>query len=147
MKYKLIKVVVVGLLFITNNITAQTISADKLIGNWISPEKDLIVQCYKQNNKYYGKIIWFKEYFDNTPDNPDALPESQWKSTVVMKDFVYQDNEWSSGKIFQLKTCKTYDAFIKLQSDNAIQVTGYVFFRFLSETITFTRYFDSKLPS
>jgi hypothetical protein len=147
MKYKSIKIFIVGLLFITNNITAQTTVADKLIGNWISPEKDLIVQCYKQNNKYYGKIIWFKEYFDNTPDNPDALPESQWKSTVVMKDFIYQDNEWSNGKIFQLKTCKTYDAFIKIQNENTLQVTGFVFFRFLSETITFSRYNEAKLPS
>jgi len=147
MKYKSIKIFIVGLLFITNNITAQTTVADKLIGNWISPEKDLIVQCYKQNNKYYGKIIWFKEYFDNTPDNPDALPESQWKSTVVMKDFIYQDNEWSNGKILQLKTCKTYDAFIKIQNENTLQVTGFVFFRFLSETITFSRYNEAKLPS
>ena len=133
-------------LYFVNNIGANTLDADKIIGNWISPEKDLIVQCYKTNNKYYGKIIWFKEYFDNAPDNPDALPESQWKSTVVMKDFIYQDNEWSDGKIFQLKSCKTYDAYIKLNNENTLQVTGYVFFRFLSETINFTRYTDSKFP-
>jgi uncharacterized protein (DUF2147 family) len=147
MKYKLTTLLLVLLCFVVFTAKTQTAIPDKIIGNWISPEKDLIVQCYKHNNKYYGKIIWFKEYFDNTPDNPDALPESQWKSTVVMKDFVYQDNEWSDGKIFQLKTCKTYDAFIKLKNENTLQVTGFVFFRFLSETISFSRYFDTKLPS
>lgn len=147
MKYKLTTLFVVLLFSSVLTVTAQTNISDKIIGNWISPEKDLIVQCYKQNNKYYGKIIWFKEYFDNTPDNPEALPENQWKSTLVMKDFVYQDNEWCNGKIFQLKTCKTYDAYIKLQSENSLQVTGFIFFRFLSETIIFSRYIEAKLPS
>jgi uncharacterized protein (DUF2147 family) len=66
---------------------------------------------------------------------------------LLMKDFIFQDNEWSKGKIYQLKTCKTYDAFIKLRNDDALEVTGYVFFRFLSETITFKRYIENKLPT
>lgn len=127
------------------NIEAET-NADKIIGNWISPKKDVIIKCFKYNNKYFGKIVWFKRYYDDAPDDPKMLPESKWLNTVVMKNFTYKNNEWSDGKIFQVKTCKTYDAYIKLNNFNSLQLTGYVCLRFFCETVSFSRYTEVEFP-
>lgn len=136
----------VFLIAITHCSLAQTINPDIIIGNWISPEKDLIVQCCKQNNKYFAKILWFKVYNDNAPINPDGAPESTWLNTIVMKDFVFDTDEWNDGYITDIKSGKTYTAYIEQSAPNTLKVTGYVFFRFLSETITFSKYTNSKMP-
>jgi hypothetical protein len=31
---------------------AQTLTGDEILGNWISPEKDIIVRCYKKGDIY-----------------------------------------------------------------------------------------------
>ena len=131
----------------TLSIKSQTYNADQIIGDWISPKKDLIVRCYKENNLYYGKVVWFYRYYPVQPDNPNGLPESQWVNTVVMSKFSFADNEWSGGEIYEIKIGKTYDAYIKLLDTNTLIVTGYVFWRIFSETTSFTRYKEAKLPA
>ena len=133
-------------LFFTISLKSQTVKPDQIIGDWISPKKDLIIRCYKENNLYFGKIVWFYKYYPAQPDNPEGVPESKWVNTVVMDKFSFSDDEWSGGKIFEIKTGKTYDAYMKLIDLNNMEVTGYVFWRIFSDTITFSRYKESKLP-
>jgi len=120
---------------------------DQIIGDWVSPKRDLIVRCYKENNIYYGKVVWFYKYHDNEPDDPNGVPEVQWLNSVVMNKFLFADNEWAGGEIYDLKSGKKYDSFIQLNNSNSLKVTGYVFFRFLSESTIFTRYQELKLPA
>ena len=118
---------------------AQSTKADLLIGDWTDSNKETLVHCYKQNGKYYGKTTWI----ENLADRGKPLPKSQqhWINMVVMKDFEFNvaDNEWANGTIYQPRTDKTYTAFVKLKDKNTLQVTGYVWFRFLSESEIFTR--------
>lgn len=125
---------------------AQVMPADKILGDWISPEKDLIVRCFKDKNIYYSKVVWFKRYYDDAPDDPNGIPENQWLSAVVMSGFKYEDNEWNDGEIKNLKNGKKYSAYLKLNCENELSVVGYVFFRFFSETIVFRKFTEAKLP-
>ena len=113
---------------------AFTLQQDALIGLWVTEANDLIVECYKQEGKYYGKIKWFKD------DNPkkvkyseDGIPKHKWRNYVVMSDFVYSDGKWE-GKIFDVKHGKEYDAIIEKNNDRII-VTGYVLFPIFGPTI------------
>ncbi len=118
----------------------KDVTEDQIIGDWISPQNDLIVRCYKSNEQYHAKVIWFKEYFDNTADDPNGVPEKQWLGARVMSNFKYKEKEWVDGEIWNLKNGKKYSAYIKMPSPNKIQVVGYVFIRFFSESTEFTRY-------
>jgi uncharacterized protein (DUF2147 family) len=115
--------------------------ADKIIGNWISPNKDLIVRCYKgTNGKYHGKMAWFKVYSGDASRYNCDIPQKEWINKVVLTGFTYQNKEWANGTIKDLKKCNTYDAYIKLETDGRLTATGFVVFRWLSESMTFSRY-------
>jgi uncharacterized protein (DUF2147 family) len=133
--------------FVVSAVKCQVTSADQILGDWISPEKDLIVRCYKENNLYYSKVVWFKRYYDDSPDDPNGLPEDKWLNSVIMNSFSYANNEWADGEIYNLKNGKKYSAYIKLNNENKLKVVGYVFFRMFSESVFFTRYINSKLPN
>ncbi len=126
---------------------SQTIKADDILGNWITPEKDLIVNCYKVNNKYFGKIVWYKRYGNELPDEVYSVPQTKWINYTVMKNFVFSDNTWIDGNIIEIKKGKSYDAYIKKGSKNALVVTGYFMFKFLNQVQYFNRYEESLLPN
>lgn len=125
---------------------SQTNEADMILGDWISPQKDVIVQCYKKNNTYYGKIVWFKKYYYDLKHDPNAVPERNWMNIDVISKFSYKDNEWSGGEIYALKKGKIYEGFIKMKDKNTMEVTGFAYIRMLSETLHFTRYLEKHLP-
>nr|WP_299417031.1 DUF2147 domain-containing protein [uncultured Emticicia sp.] len=144
---KNIFLILIGLFYIAN-LQAQTPKADQILGDWISPDKDLIVRCYKENNHYFGKVIWFKKYNNDARidaiDDSKGIPESKWLNTIVMNKFVFDKDEWTDGTIFQLKTGKSYSAFVKMKNENTLRLTGYILLPIFSESVTFTRYQDFK---
>jgi uncharacterized protein (DUF2147 family) len=139
-------IVVLMLMIQYTTTLAQNPTADAIVGDWISPQKDLILRCYKQHNAYYGKVVWFKRYYDNSPTDPEALPEDKWLNTIVMDNFVYKNNEWADGEIYNLRNGKHYSAYITMQSIDKLEAVGFVFLRVFSETITFTKYTSVALP-
>lgn len=146
----LLKIVPTLLLFCLLTIPAksQTAMSDRILGNWLSPDKDIIVRCYKDKGLYFGKLIWFKKYLNlpETKEIKEAIPEEQWQDMVIMWDFKYQNGEWNNGKIFQPKTGKKYDAFVRLKDFSTLELTGYVWLKCLSETYKFTKIQHEQLP-
>ncbi len=144
-------IITVLALVISLSATAQKSGADKIVGLWISKEKDLIVKCYKEDDKYYGIIVWYKKRSAGVTaaanNEYNGMPEEQWMNSFVMKDFVFDNDEWNDGNIYDIKKGKKYTAYIKLNRDNELHVTGYVCFRFLCQTMDFKRYTDNKLPA
>lgn len=125
---------------------SQVPACDQIIGNWITPKKDLIVSCYKVNGMYYGKIVWFKNYYDNEHGKDVAVPEDQWLNYVVMKHFSYVGNQWKNGEIYDLNSGKKYDSYIVLKDANTLKVTGFLWLTIFSQSMYFNRYTDEKLP-
>ena len=116
---------------------AQVHKADVLIGDWQDSKKQTLIHCYKLNGKYYAKAVWIENL--EAIGKPLPKNEQHWINMVVMKDFEYNESEWVNGTIYNPKTDKTYAAFIKLVNQNTLQLTGYLWFRFLGESELFTR--------
>ncbi len=119
---------------------------DQILGNWISPEKDLIINCYKVNDQYFGKVVWFKKYYDERHAKNPVVPVDLWLNSEVMKHFVFKDNEWTDGEIFDLKSGKSYSSFIAMEGPDLLKCTGYVWLSIFGETIEFSRYNEATLP-
>lgn len=125
------------LLFITSvNCTAQS-KGDQLIGRWMDSKHQMLVNCYKENGKYFAKVLWVENLKE--PGKPLPKERQHWINMIAMKDFEYKDNEWTNGTIYQPKTDKTYSAFITPVDENTIRVTGYVWLRVFSESEIFVR--------
>ena len=59
--YRLTLLLFISVLFLSGNLLAQDYKADDILGIWFNEEKDAKVEIYKENGKYYGKVIWLNE--------------------------------------------------------------------------------------
>jgi uncharacterized protein (DUF2147 family) len=123
-----------------------SINPDDIVGVWKDGQGKGQVQIYKHNGKYYGKIIWLKNPKDvnGKPKvdrkNPDmTLRNKPVMGLVMLKDFKYDDEEWSGGRIYNPSDGKEYKAYMKLKDRNTLAVRGYIGISLLGKTDTWIR--------
>ncbi len=123
-------------------------NADAIVGVWKNGSGKGHIQIYKgQNHKYYGKIIWLR----NAVDPATGKPKVDHKNTdpgkrnqpliglIMLKDFQYEDGEWTDGRIYNPSDGKEYKAYMKMKDDQTLSVRGYVGISLLGKTDTWTR--------
>lgn len=142
---KRIAFLLITLLFSTQVLFAQ----DKILGNWLSEEKDGRIEIYKTGEKYFGKLVWGRDLMEadgKTPrkDRTDAknsdpaLRSRPILGLVLLTNFTYADGEWSGGKIYDPKSGKTYSCTMKLKGDK-LEIRGYVGLSMFGRTTVWTR--------
>lgn len=123
--------------------------ADRILGLWQNDTKDKVIEIYKANGKYHGRIHWLKE-----PKNPDG----SWRRDIhnndpslrsrillgidVFKNFSYDpdDQEWDDGEIYSEYSGNTYNAKMWLNGNGELRVKGYLgFLWFLGRTNSYFR--------
>ena len=149
--YKSLMFVLTGLFtFAFFNSFAQSVKADDIIGVWLNEDKDAHVEIYKENGKYFGKIIWLlhpNEDNATTPNLDDKNQDESLRSRPIMglkllTDFVFDgDDEWEDGKIYDPKSGKTYSCYIEFYNDNKseLKVRGFIGVSLIGKTTYWTR--------
>ena len=114
---------------------------DAIVGVWKDGKGKGHVQIFKHNGKYYGKIIWLREV--NTDigrvkvdkKNPsESLRNRPLVGLIMLRDFVYDDGEWTGGYIYNPAEGKEYKAYMKMQDYNTLYVRGYIGFSIFGKT-------------
>jgi uncharacterized protein (DUF2147 family) len=123
-----------------------TPTPDDIIGVWKDGKGKGHVQIYKQNGKYYGKIVWLQKPKDESgkpkvdKNNPNtSLRNKPLLGLTMLRNFEYDDGEWSGGNIYNPSDGKEYKAYMKLKDKNTLAVRGYVGISLLGKTDTWTR--------
>ena len=120
---------------ISHKIIAQTVP-DAIVGNWMTKEQNATIRIFKHQEKYYGKLLWYAPFNEKDEGRKiDPSENSKYLNKMVMKDFAFDKNEWNGGEINDLHKGKNYKAFVKLNPKNQLEVTGYILFRWLSQTM------------
>lgn len=123
---------------------------DKIIGKWLSAEKNVMVQVYKNGDKYAAKLIWFDDSDDkNKPmntrvdyKNPDVkLRKRKLIGMEVVDNLEYNPatDSWENGMIYDAKNGRTWSSAANISNEGVLKVTGYWHFKFLGKTMTFNR--------
>jgi uncharacterized protein (DUF2147 family) len=119
---------------------------DDILGIWSNHSEKGHIQIYKQNGKYYGKLIWLKQPNDERgvpkvdKNNPDLKVRSKpLLGLIMLNDFKYNDGEWADGKIYNPNDGKEYKAYMKLNDHQTLNVRGYIGFSWIGKTETFHR--------
>lgn len=132
---------------------------DAILGLWATdPEGgggEAHVEVYKEDGKYYGKIVWLAQpvYPPDDPkgtpgqpkidlENPDpALQNRPVIGLLITKDFVYKgDGQWHKGTIYDPDNGKTYKSKIKYgDSDKVLKVRGFIGVSMIGRTTLWTR--------
>lgn len=119
---------------------------DKVIGKWFNEEKDAKVEIYKEGDKYFGKVIWLQ-----TPNNEQGTPKLDKENPdeklktrpvlglLLLKDFVYDDEEWEDGEIYDPKSGKTYSCYMEFEDDGSLMIKGYIGVKWVGKTTYWTK--------
>ena len=114
---------------------------DQILGKWVNSTSEANIEITKRSDKYFGKIVWLKEPKDekgNTKTDVKNPVASLRSRTIVgleiLKDFTYDDGEWTGGKIYDPKSGKTYSCNITLNDAGNLNIRGYIGVSFLGRT-------------
>jgi len=146
------RILLLLIFFITTgfSVKAQTLSpTDQICGRWMSSEKNLLVEVYRESGDYRAKIVWFKtdddskrmdEWTDKHNPNP-ALRERKILGMNVIKELEYdpKNRTWEHGKVYDAKSGKYWDAAAYLTKEGVLKVIGYWHFKFIGRTMTFKK--------
>ncbi|QNL49847.1 DUF2147 domain-containing protein [Olivibacter sp. SDN3] len=120
--------------------------AGSIKGVWFNEEKDGKIEVYEKDGKYYGKLIWMKNSVESdgkTPLKDAKNKDSKLRSrpllnAVILENFTYKDGKWTSGKVYDPKSGKTYSSEMKMNGEK-LEVRGYVGSPAFGRTSVFTR--------
>jgi len=128
--------------------------ADAILGVWHTTDDKSQVQVFKEDDKYFAKIVSLKEPawpeddkegMAGKPKNDRRNPNPKLRSRPIaglqfMNDFVYSGrNLWSGGRIYDPESGKTYKCKMSLVATNRLEVHGYVGVSLLGRTVVWTR--------
>ncbi len=115
--------------------SAQTHKADDILGTWLNQEATGKITLYKENGKYFGKLVWLREPNDKDSGLPrtdrfNSDPKFQTTpliGMVNMKNFTFDgSDEWLGGTIYDPKNGKTYKCSIQFDGSAKLKIRGYM---------------------
>ena len=143
---KLIFVVACALFLMTGFASAE--EADAVLGQWYTDaeKKDVVVEIYKDNDLYSGKVVWLKNpnEDDGTPKVDDENPDEARRNDPIrgmnlVKGFTYKGkNKWAGGTIYDPNNGKTYKCKMSLKGDD-LKVRGFIGVALFGRTVHWMR--------
>lgn len=122
-----------GIFMVVTPVKGQPVGADDILGFWLNEEKDAKIEITIIDGKYFGKVVWLKEpnETDGRPKVDDQNPEPSLQNRPIiglelLKNFVFDEDEWNSGTIYDPDNGKTYKCTIKKGSDTVLNIRGYI---------------------
>lgn len=137
-------IVIFYILFSCFAVAAQ--SPDDILGVWLVKEKTGKVEIYAKEGKYFGNLVWIKDYEKQTTEekldsfNPDPkLRKREKLGMCIVSDLVYEDGEWQDGTIYDSRDGKIYSVKVTLANKNQLDIRGYVGIPLFGKTTQWTR--------
>jgi len=134
---------------------------DDVLGIWLNEEQTAKIEVYKDGDRYYGKIVWLKDptYQQKDVDennhplvklgatkvdfkNPDESKQSTpVLGLVILRGvkFDADDDEWNDGRIYDPKKGSDYKCYIRMKSQDRLDLRGYIGFSLIGRTSYWTR--------
>ena len=141
------KSILLSLFILSANILFAQNSED-ILGVWLNEEADAQIEVFKENDKYFGKIVWLKNAKHENGDwmldikNPDEELRSRRKlGMTIMQNLVWdnRDKEWNDGKIYDAREGDTYSLYAKTNGMDILNLRGYIGFSLFGKTTSWTR--------
>ncbi|MEI8110706.1 MAG: DUF2147 domain-containing protein [Chitinophagia bacterium] len=141
--------IIAGLILVTGLFMQQNLLAtpsDDVVGVWLNSSGKGKIQIYKENGKYYGKIVWLREPLNEKGqpkldvNNPNTSQKSKpLVGAIILRDFDFADGEWNNGKIYDPENGKDYKCYMRLKDANTLNVRGYIGISMIGRTEVWTR--------
>ncbi|WP_225865853.1 DUF2147 domain-containing protein [Dyadobacter aurulentus] len=125
---------------------AQTGNADRILGEWLSEEKDRRIEIYKTGSEYFGRLLWSSELFEtdgktsrkDVQNKDESLRDRNLLHVNLLLNFVYDAGTWDDGKMYDPQSGKTYSCIIRLR-DELLEIRSYIGFPLLGKSTYWKR--------
>lgn len=132
-------------------------------GFWKTEGGEAIIQIRAIDGRFPGRIVWLED--DHYPlddshgmggqsvvdrHNPDAAKRNRsliGLQTIRNLDYHVSDNnraEWANGQIYDPDRGRWFHCYVRLEDVDHLKLHGYVGFRLLGRTTTWTRVADPR---
>lgn len=146
----LLRMISAGALLLCTCAFSVVADSERVCGKWMSAEKNLIVQVYKDGDDFKAKIVWFDDKDDPSRpmetrlDSKNPNPAYRNRKILgmdVLDDMVYmpKSDSWENGKIYDALSGRTWSSSAYINDKGQLRVTGYWHFKWIGRTITFNR--------
>lgn len=126
--------------------------ADRVVGLWLTEERDAHVEVVRVGDRYEGRIVWLKEPLFPADDaqgmagqakvdreNPDPrLRATPIIGLRIVQGFRFRDGEWQDGTIYDPNNGKTYKCRMWFEGET-LKVRGFIGFSLLGRSTSWTR--------
>jgi len=139
------QVLLLSALFIfTNLFQVEVNPGDEILGTWVNEEQTTHIEIYKEDGRYFGKIVWIPKTTDdngnpitdrNNPD--DELRERPLVGIDILENFEYKKGEWKGGAIYSPKHGNS--AYTTLEMTSADELKIKIKRGIVRRSITWTR--------
>jgi uncharacterized protein (DUF2147 family) len=122
-------------------------AARDVTGVWVTDDGEGAVDIQPCGEQLCGRIVWLKDPVDskgqpqrdsNNP-NPAARQRLLCGAPILEGLKRQSDDSWDGGSIYDPEEGKTYKVTLKLDDQQRLQVTGYIGYKWLGETVVWTR--------
>ena len=120
--------------------------ADDILGIWRNPTGNGHVEIFKENGKYYGRLVWLKKTIDTDgkPFLDKNNPNKQYCNKpllglIMLRDFLFNNGEWTGGKVYNPDDGKEYKSYLKLKDEKTLSIRGFIGFSWIGKTLIFQR--------
>ena len=119
-----------------------------ILGVWLNEEGDAQIEVFKEDDKFFGKIVWLEKAKDENGQwmldikNPDEKLQKRRKlGMTVMHNLIWdsKDKEWNDGKIYDAREGDTYSLYAKTDGMDVLNLRGYIGFSLFGKTTTWSR--------
>jgi len=101
--------------------------SDDILGFWETSEKRSHIKIYKKGSEYFGKVAWLRE--PNDPETGEPKTDENGKGILnmeILKEFVFDDDEWEDGTIYDPESGKTYYCSMEFNDKGQLKIRGSV---------------------
>ena len=139
MKYLKKKVITIFLItFCVSKINSNLVvsdDAEKIVGIWFTDDKTSKIQIYKNESKYFGKIIWLANN-----ESKEVLKVKPQVGYQIFRKFTFEGkNVWSGGQVSDPRSGMTVSGKMTLKDKNTLNVRGYLGAPMFGKTVILSR--------
>lgn len=111
---------------------------DRIIGIYLTPNKDGRIAVYKKGDFYFGKLIAAQKNFKDLKNPNPQLRTRDIVGADFMLHFKHNNGEYINGEIYDARSGKTYDCKMWLDGSN-LKVRGFMGLSLFGMTETFIK--------
>lgn len=109
--------------------------SDKVIGIWLNNDKTSKIKIEKKDGEYTGTIVYIspEKYIDGQPPKDNKNPDESLhnRSTLGLQilsglEYDAKAKEWKNGSIYDPKSGRTYNCFVKMDGNDIMKMKGFV---------------------